>query len=119
MGDATLIRDRNFAVDDHVVLDGAEHVGEGRRECLGAVEPVAAEEPQPAAAVEVRDQSVPVMLDFMQPAVALGRLGAGRYQCQIDSLESSLHRTEYGCRRWRPRATCEGCAARCAGREVR
>jgi hypothetical protein len=75
MGDAALVGHGDLAVEDEFPAEGG-HRRERRAEEVGPVVAVAADQPQPAGAVDDRDQPVPVMLQLVQPSVAGGGLAA-------------------------------------------
>ena len=72
MRDTAVVGHGDLAVDDRLVSGGAER-GEGRAEGFRPVISVAADQRQAAAAVDDGNQPMAVMLDLVQPALAVGR----------------------------------------------
>jgi hypothetical protein len=81
MGDAALVGHRNLAIEDERRQPGGGQPFERRAEQRGAVVPVAADELEVVAGDD-RQQAVPVVLDLVQPAIAVRRRGAGRDDLQ-------------------------------------
>ena len=95
VGDAALVGDRDFAVQDQRRQPGRGQWLERLAEQRSAVAPVAAQEPQRAAG-DNGEQPVPIVLDLVQPAGIDRRLGTGG-----DDLQSNLARQSSGNRRTR------------------
>jgi len=84
MRDATIIRNRDFPIQNHRRQPGTDQRPEGLSEEPRAVIPVAAEQHKLAIARKDGDEPMAVMLDFMQPAVAGGRPFARRNDLEAD-----------------------------------
>ena len=82
--DAALVWDRDLAVEERLLgRELGQEVGDGG-EAAGRV--IARAAPQAdAAAVEEGEDAVPVMLDFMDPTSAGGRLARGSRQLRDDA----------------------------------
>jgi hypothetical protein len=87
MGDAALIGHRDLAVEDQRRQAGGGELVERFAEQRGAVVTVAADQLE-VIATDDRQQPVPVMLDLVQPALAVGRLGAGRNDLAAGRVEA-------------------------------
>jgi hypothetical protein len=83
MGDTALVGHRDLAVEHQRRQPGqpSERIGEQ----MGAVVAVAADQLE-IVAVDDRQQPMTVVLDLVQPAVAVRRLGAGRDDLEWDTV---------------------------------
>jgi hypothetical protein len=77
MRDAALVVHGDLAIDDQRVPGGGER-REGRVEGIRPVVSVAADQRQVTAITDEGDQAMAVMLDLVQPALAIGRCRARR-----------------------------------------
>ena len=92
MRDAAIVGHGDLAIDDQLVPGGGER-GKGRAEGLRPVIPVAADQRQAAAAIDDGDQPVAVMLDLVQPALAIGRRRARRNDLQTHRIRAGAPAT--------------------------
>ena len=95
MRDAAIVGHGDLAIDDQLVPGGGER-GEGRAEGFRPVIPVAADQRQAAAAVDDGDQAMAVVLDLVQPALAIGRRRARRHDLQTHGGGLARRRRAFG-----------------------
>jgi hypothetical protein len=95
MRNATVVGHGNLAVDDQFASGGNER-GKGRAEGFGPVIPVAADQRQTAAGFDNGDQPVAVVLDLVQPALAIRRRGARLDDLQAHRIRLARRQRAFG-----------------------
>jgi hypothetical protein len=80
------IRNGDFAIDDDWATGGGQRA-ERIAKYLGPIDAIAAQQIQRAATRDDRDKSMPIVLNFMKPTVAVRRLPA-----RSDNLKAHIGR---------------------------